>query len=169
MVARLKSVEATENLAGLNVLPTIWEVYPMVRQFLERYERGEVSALKVIATRFESALNQKAEVRTLLPLTPPDAAAQAAATTAAKLPPTLEPDPETAITVAVRNWLQAAFLDAATTSVASEHAMRMMAMQNATNNAGDLIDDLTLEYNTARQAAITQELAEISGGVAALT
>jgi len=87
----------------------------------------------------------------------------------ADVPPTLEPDPATAITAAIHNWLRAALLDAATSAVASEHAMRMLAMQNATTNAGDLIDDLTLEYNTARQAAITQELAEISGGVAALS
>ena len=53
-------------------------------------------------------------------------------------------------------------------SLASEHSMRMMAMKNATDNASDLIDDLTLEFNTARQAAITQELAEITGGAEAM-
>ncbi|NCS83202.1 F0F1 ATP synthase subunit gamma, partial [Candidatus Saccharibacteria bacterium] len=51
---------------------------------------------------------------------------------------------------------------------ASEHSMRMMAMKSATDNASDLIDDLTLAMNKARQSAITQELAEISGGVEAL-
>ncbi len=54
-------------------------------------------------------------------------------------------------------------------SVASEHSMRMLAMKNATDNASDLIDDYTLEYNNARQAAITQELAEISGGAEAMS
>jgi F-type H+-transporting ATPase subunit gamma len=53
-------------------------------------------------------------------------------------------------------------------SEASEHSMRMMAMKNATDNANELIDDYTLEYNTARQAGITQELAEITGGAEAL-
>jgi F-type H+-transporting ATPase subunit gamma len=51
---------------------------------------------------------------------------------------------------------------------ASEHSMRMVAMKNATDNASDLIDDLTLEMNKVRQGAITQELAEISGGVEAM-
>ena len=51
---------------------------------------------------------------------------------------------------------------------ASEHSMRMMAMKNATDNASDLVDDLTLAMNKARQGAITQELAEISGGVEAM-
>jgi F-type H+-transporting ATPase subunit gamma len=52
--------------------------------------------------------------------------------------------------------------------MASEHAMRMVAMKNATDNAKELIDDYTLELNTARQAAITHELAEITGGAEAL-
>ena len=52
---------------------------------------------------------------------------------------------------------------------ASEHSMRMLAMKNATDNAADLIDDLTLAMNKARQGAITQELAEISGGVEAMS
>ncbi len=53
-------------------------------------------------------------------------------------------------------------------SIASEHSMRMLAMKNATDNASELIDDLTLAFNTARQAAITQELAEITGGAEAI-
>ena len=53
-------------------------------------------------------------------------------------------------------------------SIASEHSMRMLAMKNATDNASDLIDDLTLAFNTARQSAITQELAEITGGAEAM-
>ena len=59
--------------------------------------------------------------------------------------------------------------DTAASALASEQAMRMMAMQSATDNAGELIDGLTLAYNSARQAAITQELAEISGGAAAVS
>ena len=54
-------------------------------------------------------------------------------------------------------------------STASEHSSRMVAMKNASDNAGDLIEDLTREYNKARQAAITQEIAEIAGGAAALS
>ena len=53
-------------------------------------------------------------------------------------------------------------------AIASEQSMRMLAMKNATDNASDLIDDLTLAYNNARQAAITQELAEITGGAEAM-
>lgn len=178
IAARTAGITVYERLGGLNVLPTIWEVQAAAHRLVERYQAGEIGRVIVIATRFESALRQRVEARKLLPLTAPAPAAEspeATDTTALKpsatadVPPTLEPDPATAITAAIHNWLRAALLDAATSAVASEHAMRMLAMQNATTNAGDLIDDLTLEYNTARQAAITQELAEISGGVAALS
>jgi F-type H+-transporting ATPase subunit gamma len=168
IAARTAGISVYERLGGLNVLPTIWEVQAAAVRLMERYQKGEVGRVLVIATRFESALRQTVEARQLLPLTPPQSPAADAASIATA-PPTLEPDPTAAITAAIHNWLRAALLDAATSAVASEHAMRMLAMQNATTNAGDLIDDLTLEYNTARQAAITQELAEISGGVAALS
>lgn len=193
IAARTPGISVYERLDGLNVLPTIWEVQAAAHKLVERYQAGEIGCVLVIATRFESALRQVVETRQLLPLTAPvvssgpaavdtpsvlaDAAvrpgspsqASPAAHTVTAVPPTLEPDSTTAITAAIQNWLRAALLDSATNAVASEHAMRMLAMQNATTNAGDLIDDLTLEYNTARQAAITQELAEISGGVAALS
>jgi F-type H+-transporting ATPase subunit gamma len=174
IAARTSNVTVYERLGGLNVLPTIWEVHTAAARLMDRYQAGEIGRVMVIATRFESVLHQTVESRQLLPLTPPDITAPdgvpaVAGPGASAVPPTLEPEPAVAITAAIHNWLRAALLDAATSAVASEHAMRMLAMQNATTNAGDLIDDLTLEYNTARQAAITQELAEISGGVAALS
>ncbi len=79
-----------------------------------------------------------------------------------------EPDIETVIEQVTTRLIEAQIWQAVLESLASEHAMRMVAMKNATDNANDLIDDYTLEYNTARQAAITQELAEITGGAEAL-
>jgi F-type H+-transporting ATPase subunit gamma len=79
-----------------------------------------------------------------------------------------EPDVETVIDQVATRLIEAQVWQALLESIASEHAMRMMAMKNATDNAKDLIDDYTLALNTARQAAITQELAEITGGAEAL-
>jgi F-type H+-transporting ATPase subunit gamma len=79
-----------------------------------------------------------------------------------------EPDVETVIEQTTTRLIEAEIWQAVLESLASEHAMRMVAMKNATDNAKDLIDDYTLELNTARQAAITQELAEITGGAEAL-
>ena len=69
----------------------------------------------------------------------------------------------------VRRMIGARLFQALLDARASEHSMRMLAMKNATDNAADLIDDLTLAMNKARQGAITQELAEISGGVEAMS
>ena len=79
-----------------------------------------------------------------------------------------EPDIETVIEQITTRLVEAEIWQAVLESLASEHAMRMMAMKNASDNAKDLIEDYTLELNTIRQASITQELAEISGGVEAL-
>ncbi len=79
-----------------------------------------------------------------------------------------EPDVETVIDQVATRLIEAQIWQAVLESLASEHAMRMVAMKNATDNAKDLIDDYTLELNTARQASITQELAEITGGAEAL-
>jgi F-type H+-transporting ATPase subunit gamma len=79
-----------------------------------------------------------------------------------------EPTPEVVLDNVVYRLLGAQIFQAILDAKASEHSMRMVAMKNATDNASDLIDDLTLEMNKVRQGAITQELAEISGGVEAM-
>jgi F-type H+-transporting ATPase subunit gamma len=79
-----------------------------------------------------------------------------------------EPDVETVVEQVATRLVEAQIWQAVLEGLASEHAMRMLATKSATDNANDLIKDYTLELNTARQAAITQELAEISGGAEAL-
>jgi F-type H+-transporting ATPase subunit gamma len=79
-----------------------------------------------------------------------------------------EPTAEVVLSEVVRRMIGARLFQALLDARASEHSMRMIAMKNATDNASDLIDDLTLAMNKARQGAITQELAEISGGVEAM-
>jgi F-type H+-transporting ATPase subunit gamma len=79
-----------------------------------------------------------------------------------------EPDVETVVFNVAARLIEIQIWQGLLESSASEHSMRMIAMKSATDNATGLIDDYTLEYNTARQAAITQELAEITGGAEAL-
>lgn len=81
---------------------------------------------------------------------------------------TFEPSIDEVLNNAALRLIEVQIWQAMLESIASEHSMRMMAMKNATDNASDIIDDLTLEFNTARQAAITQELAEITGGAEAI-
>ncbi len=79
-----------------------------------------------------------------------------------------EPSPQIVLQRIVPKLVEAQAMQAFLESIASEHSMRMLAMKSASDNASDLIDDLTLAFNSARQASITQELAEITGGAAAI-
>ena len=79
-----------------------------------------------------------------------------------------EPDAETLLDTVLVRYIESLVYQSVLENLASEHAARMIAMKNATDNAGELIDDLTLIFNKARQAAITQEISEIVSGAAAV-
>lgn len=124
---------------------------------------GDVDAVDVIYTDFVSSVTQIPKVERLLPAgvdvdTEDDMAEEVI----------FEPDVETVLESVVYRLLGAQLYQALLDARASEHSMRMIAMKNATDNATDLVDDLTLAMNKARQGAITQELAEISGGSEAM-
>lgn len=124
---------------------------------------GEVDAVDLVYTEFVSSITQRPKVERLLP-----AGADIALDTEHLDEAIFEPDVETVLEGVVYRLVGAQLFQAQLDSRASEHSMRMLAMKNATDNASDLIDDLTLAMNKARQAAITQELAEISGGAEAM-
>lgn len=132
---------------------------PILKQATELFETHQVDAVYIIYTQFHSTISQEVVLSQLLPVVPE--VSQPAKTE-------LEPSPEVLLDVATRRLLEAQILQAIVDSRASEQAARMLAMMNATNNADDLIEDLTLAYNNARQAAITQELAEITAGAEAI-
>lgn len=115
----------------------------------------------IVYTEFVNTLNQEVQVKNLLPITPPEDAPRGPVYE-------FEPNPEVVLERAAQLYLQSQLMQARLDSAASEHAMRMLAMSNASKNADDLVDDLTLELNATRQAAITQELAEITGGAEAI-
>ena len=79
-----------------------------------------------------------------------------------------EPDPERVLDLVLPRILETQFYQAVLESLASEHSARMLAMKNASESAGEMLDDLRFTYNQARQAGITQEIAEISSGAAAI-
>lgn len=127
------------------------------------FESGEVDVVDMVYTEFISSITQTPKTERLLPAgkagEPTDEAINEAE---------FEPSPEVVLENVVYRLLGAQLFQAFLDARASEHSMRMLAMKNATDNATDLIDDLTLAMNKARQAAITQELAEISGGSEAM-
>jgi F-type H+-transporting ATPase subunit gamma len=161
-VRRLREVELLAVYPALGDHPTANDVRPLLNTVIERYKEELVDDVRLVYTVSQSTVVQKAQDLQLLPaVADPTADAQAIISN-------FEPDVETVIDQVATRLIEAQIWQAVLESLASEHAMRMVAMKNATDNAKDLIDDYTLELNTARQASITQELAEITGGAEAL-
>lgn len=141
------------------------------RELARRYAAGEVDEVVLIYSQFVSTLTQTPVVRTLLPFTPPSAqgkAALVAVTEEQALPFEIEPDPAALLASLVPKAVEVEIFRALLENQAGEHAARMTAMEAATKNTKDLIEKLTLQYNRARQAAITRELVEIVTGAQAL-
>lgn len=137
-------------------------VMEMVQAGMENNEFGKVV---IVYTRFVSSLSQKAAAFQLFPIEAAETAEQPAPTKVFEF----EPEINDVLEEGIRLYMESRLIQARIESAASEQAMRMVAMGNATRNASDLIDTLTLELNATRQAAITQEIAEITGGAAAIT
>ena len=128
---------------------------------------SQIDVLYLIYTRFVSALTQRPETLTLLPLQTPSAEDSGVP---ARLPADyiFEPDPEVILGSLLPRYVDTQVYQAIIESVASEHGARMTSMSSATDNAGKMISSLTLSLNRARQATITKEIAEIVGGAEAL-
>lgn len=130
----------------------------------ELFQSGQVDAVDIIFTDFKTSVNQEARVRRVLPAGFVEEAAPEGPRDIA-----YEPSVTAVLDGIAYRLVGAQIYHALLDARASEHSMRMLAMKNASDNASDLIEDLTLAMNKARQAAITQELAEISGGVEAMS
>jgi len=130
----------------------------------QRFLTGEADEVVLVHSEFVSTMTQRPRVVRLLPLAP-DGPGDA---TAAALPFTIEPNAEALLKLLVPKALQVEVFRALLESQAGEHAARMTSMESATRNTEDMISRLTLQYNRARQAAITKELMEIVSGAEAL-
>ncbi|HET7320105.1 MAG TPA: ATP synthase F1 subunit gamma [Candidatus Saccharimonadales bacterium] len=161
---RLAGVELVAAYPAFGDKPTENDIRPILNTLVKMHIDGTVDEVHLLYTMFRSNISQIATDLPLLPahLEQPDSAATASPVF------NFEPDVETVIDAIATRLIEVQIWQGLLESLASEHSMRMLAMKNATDNANELIGDYTLEYNTARQAAITQELAEISGGVEAL-
>ena len=170
--ARLGGIDLKSAYEDIADMPDANVFAPVVEMISEAMTSGSIGSVKVIYTEFISSLNQKASSLLLLPINP--AAVAETADTNELSPQTdkrvyeFEPDIKDVLDEAIKLYFEAKLMQLRVESAASEHAMRMIAMGNANRNASDLIEDLTLELNATRQAAITQEIAEITGGGEAL-
>jgi len=162
-VRRLSNVELVAYYPAFGDHPTQASLQPVLRSVVDLYRDEAVDEVIILYTISRSGILQEAVSMPLLPASLGDQAAAAPVTNM-----NFEPDVATVIHQAATRLIEVQIWQVLLESLASEHAMRMIAMKNATDNASELIDDYTLEYNTARQANITQELAEITGGAEAL-
>ena len=138
----------------------------VAREVARRYVDGQLDEVILIFSEFVSTMTQQPVVTQLLPFQPPEQAADES--TGESLPYEIEPDPETLLAALVPKAIEIEVFRAMLENQAGEHAARMTAMEAATQNTEELIETLTLQYNRARQAAITSELVEIVTGAQAL-
>lgn len=162
-ITRFNNIEVKNVYSNFPEHPTPNDIKPILNIIVERFTNKEVDLVDILYTDFKSSIKQEVVYERLLP----------AAFTEMQVTHDLElaefePYAEAVLDSVTTRLIEAQLSQAFLESQASEHSMRMMAMKSATDNASDLVDDLTLEFNTARQAAITQELAEITGGAEAI-
>ena len=143
--------------------PAIGTLIGSVKIMLDAFEAGKIDQLFLVSNEFVNTMTQQPEVMQLLPLLPEDQVA-----------PNhhwdylYEPEAKDLLNGLLRRYIESQVYQAVVENTACEQAARMVAMKSASDNAGDIIDELKLAYNKARQAAITQELSEIVAGAAAV-
>jgi len=155
------NISLAETITGLEDQPKYAEIKGLASRAVQLYADEEIDELIIIYNHFVSAISQEVKKNTLIPISDMDSVQ---ATSSYEY----EPNEEQILNVLLPQYAESLIYGALLDAKASEHAARMTAMKSATDNAGDLIDDLTLSFNRARQAAITQEITEIVGGAAAL-
>jgi F-type H+-transporting ATPase subunit gamma len=154
------------QITGLGDSPPLVDVLPAATVAINGFssdENGqhEYDEVYLLYSEFVNTLTQRAKLRRFLPVeTPADAGAT-------KFDYTYEPSREDVLDQLLPRFVEVQLYQAILESIASEHSARMIAMRNANDNAKELVRDLTLTYNKARQAAITKEISEIAAGVAA--
>ena len=148
---------------------TYQQAADVARELSRRYEAGEIDEVLLVFSEFVSTMTQTPVVKTLLPFTPPkNEGDDSGAGEEESLSYEIEPDPEALLAALVPKAVEIEVYRALLENQSGEHAARMTAMESATKNTEELIENLTLQYNRARQAAITGELVEIVTGAQAL-
>ena len=158
---RFRGEEMLTQRTDMSDTPTVEAAESLTGPIRDRFERGEVDAVYLVSSEFRSAMSTPPRIRELLPIEGDEGASSVDAYI---LSPSADGILEKILPAYVRNAVYTALVE----NAAAEQGARRTAMKNATDNAGDVLNHLTRTYNRARQAQITQEIAEIVGGSAAL-
>jgi len=168
---RFRRLEVAQSWTGFSERPAYSDAQALAHAVSEAFVNGDVDAVYVVYNAFVSALTQKVTVRELLPISPEllEGAGEQSADEPGHTPDFIyEPDPEEILARLLPVYVETELYRALLESAASEQGARMTAMRNASKAAGELIDNLTLAMNRARQAKITQEILEVVAGADAL-
>jgi F-type H+-transporting ATPase subunit gamma len=162
------------NAPNLEFLPGVWDNLKLETaehvgaKILEPFNKGEIDSIYLVYNEFKSAMSQQVVCERLLPVAQKEVQQPEKNAAPEAIEFTFEPTPTAILEVLVPMYVDISVLRALYESMASELGARMTAMDSATKNAKEMVESLTLQYNRARQAAITKELMEIIGGSEAL-
>lgn len=155
--------KVVSQVSGLGDNPSLTDLVGSVKVMLDAYDNGEIDRLFIVYNKFVNTMTQQPTIDQLLPLPKSDDDA-----IKHRWDYLYEPDAQALLEQLLVRYTESQVYQGVVENLACEQAARMVAMKAATDNAGDLIDDLQLVYNKARQASITQELSEICAGAAAV-
>jgi F-type H+-transporting ATPase subunit gamma len=161
---RFRRVDLAEVFTGFTDNPAYENAREIGSTLTRLFDDEDADEVYLVYNRFESALNQRPVVERLLPVAEEDDEEESNTSYMESVP-----DAETVLKRLVPRYVETMVWQALLEGAAGEHGARMTAMKNATDNANDLVRDLTLQMNKARQAQITQEILEIVGGAEALS
>ncbi len=159
---RFRRVELASQNNEVGDVPTTEDAEEIIGHLRERFEAGELDQVLLVSAEFRSALSTPPRVLELLPVRPPEGSVSADSYI-------LSPGADTILTRLLPAYLRNTVYKALVENAAAEQGARRTAMKNATDNAGEMLETLTRNYNRARQAQITQEISEIVGGAEGLS
>ena len=148
---------------GLGDSPEMAEIVGTIKIMLDAYDEGNLDRLFLVENEFVNTMTQSPRVTQLIPAQP-----DVDEKLGHHWDYIYEPDSKTVVDHVMTRYIESLVYQAVVENVACEMSARMLAMKNASDNAGEFISDLQTKYNKARQAAITQEISEIVGGAAAV-
>jgi F-type H+-transporting ATPase subunit gamma len=171
-----RGLDPAESFTGFTDRPGYADARRIAERLMALYLDGEVDQVEVFYNEFVTVITQVVRRETLLPLqratvldVEPEEQASAGAPGQLRVVPEYEPDPAAVLKRLIPDYVEISIYRTLLESSASEHGARMTAMRHASDNAGELIQDLTLQMNRARQAEITQEIMEVVAGAEGLS
>ena len=161
---RNRGYKVNNQMTDVPDQPTFKSIQALAKHAIDLYVEDAIDELNIYYSHYVSVLESQASSKQVLPLSQEDSSQGHGKMSSYEF----EPDKEEILNVILPQYVESLVYGTILDAKASEHASRMTAMKNATDNASELIDDLSLEYNRARQAEITQQITEIVGGSTAL-